>query len=90
MDTSTFISSFTFKEVFYETYHESAFTVPVRQNYVMYLQKGRAEISSGGEVVELFAGDIQTILGDAQKPHENEVGDPTHAQRFGQGLFGQQ
>ena len=61
MDTSTFISSFTFKEVFYETYHESAFTVPVRQNYVMYLQKGRAEISSGGEVVELFAGDILNI-----------------------------
>lgn len=61
MDTLTFISSFTFKEVCYKTYHESSFTVPVRQNYVMYLEKGRAEITSGGEVVELSEGDILHI-----------------------------
>ena len=61
MDSATFIGSFTFKEVSYDTYHESAFTAPVRQNYVMYLQKGRAEITSGGEVVELSEGDILHI-----------------------------
>ncbi len=61
MDSSTFVGSFTFKEVSYDTYHESSFTTPVRQNYVMYMQKGRAEITSGGEVVKLEAGDILHI-----------------------------
>lgn len=61
MDSSTFIASFTFKEVEYDTYHESSFTSPVRQNYVMYLQKGRAEITSGAEVFGLSAGDILHI-----------------------------
>ena len=61
MDSTTFIGSFTFKEVIYDTYHESSFLTPVRQNYVMYLEKGRAEISSGGEVVELSEGDILHI-----------------------------
>ena len=61
MHSSTFVNSFVFREVSYDTYHESCFTTGSAHNYIMYLQKGRAEITAGGNVFALNEGDILYI-----------------------------
>lgn len=61
MHDLTYLNHFSFHEVRYERYHESSFPLPARYNFIMYLQKGVAHISSERETVVLNAGDVLHI-----------------------------
>ena len=61
MYSSTFVNSFVFREVSYDTYHESSFTTGSAHNYIMFVQKGRAEVTSGDKIFYLGEGDILHI-----------------------------
>ena len=53
----TYLNHFSFHEVQYDTYHESSFPMPARYNFIMYLQKGTAHITSDGKMIILNAGE---------------------------------
>lgn len=61
MYSSTFVNSFIFKEVSYSIHHESCFTAGSGHNYIMYLQKGHAEIITADKTFCLEPGDILHI-----------------------------
>lgn len=61
MYSSTFFNSFVFKEVHYDVHHQSHITAGSGHNYVMYLQKGRAQITTDSETFCLEPGDILHI-----------------------------
>ncbi len=57
----TYLNHFSFHEVQYDTYHESSFPMPARYNFIMYLQKGTAHITSDGKMIILNAGEVLHI-----------------------------
>lgn len=61
MHDLTCLNHFSFHEVSYDTFHQSSFPLPARYNFIMYLQKGVAHISSNGNTILLNAGDILHI-----------------------------
>lgn len=61
MHDLTYLNHFSFHEVKYDTYHESAFPFPARYNFIMYLQKGSAYISSENKTVVISEGDALHI-----------------------------
>lgn len=61
MHDLTYLNHFSFHEVQYDTYHQSTFTMPARYNFIMYLQKGVANIIAEGETIVLNEGDVLYI-----------------------------
>lgn len=61
MHDLTYLNHFSFHEVSYDTYHESSFPFPARYNFIMYLQRGSAEILSESKTVTLNEGDALHI-----------------------------
>lgn len=57
----TYLNHFSFHEVQYDTYHESSFPMPARYNFLMYLQKGTAHITSDNKTIVLNAGEVLHI-----------------------------
>lgn len=56
MQDLTYINHFSFHEVHYTEYHQSNFTA-ARCNFVMYMQKGIAEILTEDETLSLQEGE---------------------------------
>jgi AraC-like DNA-binding protein len=54
-----FLNLFSFHEVGYEVFHESAFVAPYY--FIMFLQEGRAEIQANGATLTLEAGEALYI-----------------------------
>ena len=61
MHDLTYLNHFSFHEVKYDNYHESAFPFPARYNFIMYLKRGTAHIASDDETVVLNEGDALHI-----------------------------
>ena len=55
------VNSFSIKLIRYDRHHESVFSRGCKLNYIMYLKKGIAKITSGDEVFDLKPGDILFI-----------------------------
>ena len=61
MHDLTYLNHFSFHEVKYDTYHESSFPFPARYNFIMYLKRGSAQISSEDKTITLNEGDALHI-----------------------------
>ena len=63
MYSTTFVNSFVFKEVNYKIRHGSVIKGLCGHNYIMYLQKGRAVITTDTKTFYPEPGDILRIPG---------------------------
>ncbi len=61
MQDLTYLNHFSFHEVGYQTYHQATFATPARYNFIMYLKKGRAHITTERENIVLSEGEILHI-----------------------------